>query len=94
MAGAGGSMCEALSATQAATTSDTGTAVVSSDIVAAASSAASSAEASAISKEMGLALLMDIDPRIMRGEFFSRWPGDCLMIRQFEMAEPDVSGTA
>ena len=52
------------------------------------------AEASAISKEMGLALLMDIDPRIMRGEFFSRWPGDCLMIRQFEMAEPDVSGTA
>ena len=45
-------------------------------------------------KEMGIELLMDIDPRIMRNEFFARWPEDCLRLRQFEIVKPDADGTA
>lgn len=52
------------------------------------------AVAAARAKEMGIELLMDIDPRIMRNEFLSRWPEDCLRLRQFEIVEPDAEGTA
>ena len=50
------------------------------------------AEAAKLSSDMGVELLMDIDPRIMRDEFLSRWPDDCLMIRQFANVTPDASG--
>ena len=44
--------------------------------------------------DMGVELLMDIDPRIMRDAFLARWPDDCLKMRQFALADPDASGTA
>ena len=42
----------------------------------------------------GVEFKMNIDPRIMRNEFFSRWPDDCLHLRQFETVKPDAVGTA
>jgi hypothetical protein len=45
-------------------------------------------------KEMGIELLMDIDPRIMRSEFLARWPDECMRMRQFATATPDADGTA
>ena len=42
----------------------------------------------------GISLVLFVDPRLMRNEFFSRWPDDCLHWRQFEVVKPDADGTA
>ena len=52
------------------------------------------ADAVACLKDSGIELLMDIDPRIMRNEFLSRWPDDHLNIRQFARVKPDADGFA
>ena len=51
------------------------------------------AEASRIMSDAGIELLMDVDPRIMRNEFLSRWPNDYLHLRRLELVKPDEDGT-
>ena len=52
------------------------------------------AETAVKAREAGINLMMNIDPRIMRNEFFDRWPEDCMHWRQFEVVKPDSAGTA
>ncbi|MBQ9432072.1 MAG: hypothetical protein IJU44_11040 [Kiritimatiellae bacterium] len=52
------------------------------------------AEAAAAMKDAGIELLMENDPRLMRDEFFKRFPEDYLRIRQYAVVEPSADGTA
>ena len=52
------------------------------------------AEAAGAMKGSGIGLLMENDPRLMRDEFFRRFPEDYLRIRQYAVVEPSADGTA
>lgn len=52
------------------------------------------AEAARSLKGSGISFILFIDPRLVRNEFFSRWPDDRLHWRQFEVVKPDAYGTA
>ena len=52
------------------------------------------AEAAGAMREAGIELLMENDPRLMRNEFFRRFPEDYLRVRQYAVVEPSSDGVA
>lgn len=42
----------------------------------------------------GIQFQVQIDPRLFRNEFLTKWPDECLHLRQFAVVKPDASGEA